>query len=225
MAARTICVLGGSGFVGTQLCAALASAGWIITVPTRNPDRAQPPEPLPTLALVAADVHDGDGSRCSAPPGRGRKSGRHPERARPRRQWIRARPRDARPKVVAACRRQRVPRLLQMSALNADADIGLSHYLRSKGRAERVMREECGPDLGMDDIPAVRDLRAARRFREPVPRLLSVIPLVLPLARPGARFAPVWVEDVVAAFMRSLADDGDRRRMLRTRRAGDLHAP
>ena len=38
-------------------------------------------------------------------------------------------------------------------------------------------------------------------------RLLRAIPLCLPLARPGARFAPVWVGDVVAAILRSLADD------------------
>ena len=40
-------------------------------------------------------------------------------------------------------------------------------------------------------------------------RLLRAIPLGLPLARPGARFAPVWVGDVVAAIQRALADDGD----------------
>ena len=39
---------------------------------------------------------------------------------------------------------QRVDRLLHLSALNADADNGTSHYLRSKGRGERIVREECG---------------------------------------------------------------------------------
>ena len=38
-------------------------------------------------------------------------------------------------------------------------------------------------------------------------RLLRAIPLGLPLARPGARFAPVWIGDVVAALQRALADD------------------
>jgi NADH dehydrogenase len=37
--------------------------------------------------------------------------------------------------------------------------------------------------------------------------LLRMIPLFLPLARPGARLAPVWIEDVVAALLRALADD------------------
>ena len=39
-------------------------------------------------------------------------------------------------------------------------------------------------------------------------RLLRAIPLGLPLARPGARFAPVWIGDVVASIQRSLADNG-----------------
>ena len=39
-------------------------------------------------------------------------------------------------------------------------------------------------------------------------RLLRGIPLGIPLARPGSRFAPVWVGDVVAAMQRALADDG-----------------
>ena len=58
MAWRTVCVLGGSGFVGTQLCAALVREGWLVTVPTRNPDRARHLKLLPTLALVAADARD-----------------------------------------------------------------------------------------------------------------------------------------------------------------------
>ena len=50
-------------------------------------------------------------------------------------------------KVVDACRRAARRRLLHMSALNADADRGASHYLRSKGRAERVIARNAGPDL------------------------------------------------------------------------------
>ena len=47
-------------------------------------------------------------------------------------------------KVVRACRRTGVGRLLQMSSLKADADRGTSHYLKSKGRAERIVATESG---------------------------------------------------------------------------------
>jgi NADH dehydrogenase len=109
--------------------------------------------------------------------------------------------------LVAACRRQRVPRLLQMSALNADADNGPSHYLRSKGRAERVVRDECGADLQWTIFRPSVIFGPRDDFANRFARLLKAIPLAFPLARPGARFAPVWIEDVVAAFMRALADD------------------
>ena len=58
MAARSICVLGGSGFVGARLCAVLAREGWRITVPTRNPNRARHLAMIPSLRLVGADIHD-----------------------------------------------------------------------------------------------------------------------------------------------------------------------
>ena len=58
MAVPSVCVLGGSGFVGTHLCAALAREGWRVTVPTRDPVRAQHLAPIPSLKLVAADIHD-----------------------------------------------------------------------------------------------------------------------------------------------------------------------
>ena len=58
MAPGSICVLGGSGFVGTHLCAALARDGWRIVVPTRDPFRARHLAPVPALKLVAADIHD-----------------------------------------------------------------------------------------------------------------------------------------------------------------------
>ena len=53
-----ICVLGGTGFVGTEIVSQLASAGHSIRVPTRAPARGQHLSVLPTVEIVAADVHD-----------------------------------------------------------------------------------------------------------------------------------------------------------------------
>ncbi len=226
MARRSVCVLGGSGFVGTQLCAALATAGWLITVPTRNPDRARHLTLLPTLALVAADVHDGDrlAVLCSRQDAVVNLIGILNERGRDGSGFEHAHVALART-LVAACRRQRVPRLLQMSALNADADRGPSHYLRSKGRAERVIREECGPDLLWTIFQPSVIFGPRDDFANRFARLLRVLPLALPLARPGARFAPVWVEDVVAAFMRALADDATAGECYELAGPEILHAP
>jgi NADH dehydrogenase len=208
MAARSVCVLGGSGFVGTQLCAALARSGWRILVPTRNPSRAQHLAMVPTLRLVGADVHDPGqlATLCERQqaiinlvgilnePGRDGSGFRrvHTELAR---------------KLVAACRRSGVTRLLQVSALNADADRGVSHYLRSKGMAERIIREESGDVLRWTLFRPSVIFGPGDDFVNRFAGLLRMIPLCLPLARPGALFAPVWVEDVVAALMRALDDE------------------
>lgn len=123
MTTLSVCLLGGSGFVGTQLAAALASEGIRITVPTRNPDRAKHLRLLPTLTLVAADIHDPAAlDRLLA----GQQAvvnlvGILNERGRDGRGFERAHVALAR-NLVASCRRQRVARLLQVSALNADPD-------------------------------------------------------------------------------------------------------
>jgi len=194
--------------VGTQLCAALVREGWIVTVPTRNPDRARHLKLLPTLALVAADVHDTDklAVLCAGQQAVVNLVGILNERGHDGRGFEQAHVALAR-KLVLACRRQRVPRLFQMSALNADPDRGTSHYLRSKGRAERIVRDECGADLQWTIFRPSVIFGPRDDFINRFSRLLRVIPFMFPLARPMARFQPVWVEDVVAAIMHSLADE------------------
>jgi NADH dehydrogenase len=110
-------------------------------------------------------------------------------------------------KLVEACRRQRVDRLIQVSALGADAERGPSHYLKSKGRAERIIREESGPDLRWTIFQPSVIFGPGDDFVNRFARLLRAIPLGIPLARAGARFAPVWVGDVVSAILRALADE------------------
>ena len=58
MSITTICVLGGAGFVGRHVCAALAARGYRVRVPTRSAERAKFLTLLPTVEPVAADVHD-----------------------------------------------------------------------------------------------------------------------------------------------------------------------
>jgi NADH dehydrogenase len=208
MTPGSICVLGGSGFVGTHLCAALARDGWQITVPTRDPARARHLAPIPSLKLVAADIHDAGqlAALCAGQRAVVNLVGILNERGRSGRGFDRVHSALA-GRLVETCRRERVDRLLHVSALNADADHGPSLYLRSKGRAERLIRDESGPDLRWTIFQPSVIFGAGDDFVNRFARLLRAIPLWLPLARAGARFAPVWVGDVVAAMQKALADE------------------
>ncbi|HXV41380.1 MAG TPA: complex I NDUFA9 subunit family protein [Steroidobacteraceae bacterium] len=208
MTARSACVLGGSGFVGTHLVSALAREGWQLTVPTRDPASAAHLAMIPSLRLVPADVHDPAAlaAVCAGQSAVVNLVGILNESGRDGRGFQRAHAELAR-KLVEACRRQRVDRLIQVSALGADAERGPSHYLKSKGRAERIIREESGPDLRWTIFRPSVIFGPGDDFVNRFARLLQAIPLGIPLARAGARFAPVWVGDVVTAILRALADE------------------
>lgn len=170
-------------------------------VPTRDRERAKQLILLPTVDVMNTDVHDAqDLARairgCDAVinlvgvlhDGRGRGSFReaHVELAR---------------KVVAASRDNGVRRLLHMSALGA-AEQAPSAYLRSKGEAEAIVRGS-----GLDATLFRPSVIFGREdsFLNLFASLLRLLPVMV-LASPNARFQPVFVEDVAAAFVSSLAD-------------------
>jgi uncharacterized protein YbjT (DUF2867 family) len=199
MSITTICVLGGAGFVGRHVCAALAARGYRVRVPTRSVERAKFLTMLPTVEPVAADAHDAATLRelfrgCDAVinlvgvlhGGRG-KSGftaAHVDLART---------------VAGACRDAGVRRVLHMSALNAATD-GPSDYLRSKGEAEAIMR------ASSLDVTVFRPSVVFGRedkFLNTFAMMLKLIPvMIVPAGQ--ARFQPVYVEDVAQAFARAL---------------------
>jgi NADH dehydrogenase len=89
-----------------------------------------------------------------------------------------------------------------MSALGAGAQAP-SQYLRSKGEAEALIRVAAASLDATIFRPSVifgPNDSLTNRFAG----LLRLGRGVLPLARPRARFAPVWVCDVVEAFTRAL---------------------
>jgi NADH dehydrogenase len=202
MEITTVAVLGGSGFVGRHICHALVAEGYRARVATRDRERAKEQLILlPTVDVAVADVHDPSqlvalvrGAEAVISlvgvlhEGRGPASfqAAHVELTR---------------KVVAACREGGVSRLLHMSALGADP-AGPSRYQRTKGEAERIVRESglawtifrpsviFGPGDGFINLFA---------------KLLQLAPVV-PLACPNTRFQPVYVEDVAQAFVKSLGD-------------------
>lgn len=197
-----VCLLGGSGFVGRHVCHALAAEGYRVRVATRDRERAKEQLILlPTVDVAAVDIHDpaalsafvrGSDAAINLVgvlhDGRGNRSfqAAHVELAR---------------NVVAACRGQGVRRLLHMSALAAARD-GPSRYLRTKGEAEALVRES---GLAWTIYRPSVVFGPGDSFLNLFAKVLRFSPVVA-LACPGARFQPVYVEDVAAAFVKGLAD-------------------
>jgi len=201
MTSLRITVLGGTGFVGRALVKRLAEDGHRVQLLSRNLaphyDRLVPPN----VELRELDVHDA-GALASAFAGsdavinlvgilnEAGDNGRGFQRVHVA--LTRA--------VIAACTAAGVTRLLQMSSLNAGR--GTSYYLRSRGDAEAAVKASglawtiFEPSVIFGEGDGLFTRFAA---------LLKLAP-VMPLARAGCKFAPVFIGDVVEAYARALAD-------------------
>lgn len=212
MKLTNVLVLGGSGFVGRHLVAALARTGIRVLVASRHRERAKHLILLPTVEVLEADIFARGvlerlvsgreavinliGTLHSR---RGRRDERGPNDYGPDFARVHVELPQA---IVAACRAAGVRRLLHMSALGAAANAP-SEYLRSKGIGERAV-------LAADDLdvtvfrPSVifgpEDL-----FLNRFAMLARLLPVIAPPC-PDARFQPVYVGDVARAMCAALED-------------------
>lgn len=206
MGAGNILIIGGSGFVGRAVASRLAAAGAALRIPTRHEARGGHLRVLPQAEVVEADVHDPAAlaalmegqdavvslvgvlhSRPGKPYG--------PDFARAHVELP--------AKIVAACGRAGVGRLVHISALGADP-AGPSEYQRSKAAGEEAIRG-AGPGLAWTLLRPSVIFGRDDHFLNLFAGLLRVFP-VLPLAGAGTRFQPVWVEDVAETVAHCLAE-------------------
>jgi NADH dehydrogenase len=193
-----ILVLGGGGFVGRHLVAALVAQGARVTVPARRRERAKHLLPLPTVEVVECDVNRREALSALI-------AGRDavvnlvgilhgPGFARAHVELPRA--------LVAACREHGVRRLLHMSALGAALEAP-SEYLRTKGAGEQAV-------LGAEDLdstvfrPSVI-FGPEDEFLNMFAGLARLSP-VLPLPNANARFQPIYVRDVAQVMVEALGN-------------------
>ena len=198
----TITVLGGTGFVGRHLVPRLREQGASVRVLTRNRSARRELAVLPGVQLLDCDVHDAQALREGLAgsdavinlvgilnePGRGGAGFRraHTELTRT---------------LVQVMRELQISRLLQMSSLQAGA--GDSHYLRTRGEAEQLVRDSgLSWTLYRPSVIFGAGDGLYFRFADLLRRLPPGVPL--PLAHTGTRFQPVFVGDVVEAMLRTL---------------------
>lgn len=197
-----ILMLGGSGFVGGHLTRRLAADGHRVTVITRYAPGARHLKVVPGARIETLDPYDVDALAevLASHDALVNLVGILNERGFGGSGFRRAHVTLVEG-AIEACRRAGVDRLIHMSALNAGN--GDSHYLKTRGEGEARVRES-GLDWTMFRPSTIfgPDDSFLNRFAG----LLAISP-VLPLARPGARFAPVHVGDVVEAFARAAARD------------------
>lgn len=206
MLIRTIGILGGTGFVGRTLANRLTRDGYRLRVLTRNREaHREDLILLPSLDLVETNIHDPELLThhlrgCDAVINlvgilneRGRDGA-----------GFRAVHVELTRNLIDACGVNGITRVLQMSALHADAAAGPSHYLRTKGEAEDLLHG--APELLVTSYRPSVIFGAQDSFFNRFARLLRFTPWVFPLACASARFAPVFVEDVAEAFARTLCN-------------------
>jgi uncharacterized protein YbjT (DUF2867 family) len=195
MQIKSVCILGGSGFVGRHLAHQLVERSLSLKVLTRRRETAKHLIPLPSVDVVEANVFDTNGLARHF---EGQDAvinlvGILHERKHRDFQDVHARLPEA---VIDACRQTGVKRLLHMSALGADAG-SKSAYQRSKAEGERHVHDaaDIHSTIFRPSVIFGRDDSFLNLFA----RIVRIAP-VLPLAGATARFQPVWVEDVARAF-------------------------
>lgn len=199
MDTTNVCLLGGTGFVGYHLANHLARAGYRVRVPSRHRERHRDLMVIPTVDLSDANIHDDKKLQqliegCEIVINLvGILNPQRPEAF----QRVHV---DLPTRVVEACRKTGVRRLIHMSAINADAVRDTSEYLRSKGKGEKIALEAHGGALAVSVFRPSVIFGPGDHLYNRFASLLRFAP-VLPLACAQARFAPVYVEDVAKAMV------------------------
>lgn len=193
----SICVLGGTGFVGSHLCTELGNRGHSIKILTRRREQHRELLVLPSVQIIESDIYNENQLKthfhdCDVvinlvgilnEKGRRGKGFHiaHVELAR---------------KIVATCLSCKVPRLLHMSALNADPN-GKSFYLRTKGEAENYVHTFAANKIAVTSFRPSVIFGPEDDFLNRFASILKFSLGIFPLACANARFAPVYIGDVV----------------------------
>ena len=198
---KNVLVLGGTGFVGRHVCAALQRAGLSVTVITRRLAHAQAIRHLPLVHVVQGDVHSPQ-VLAQHLPGHDAVINLvailHGNEARFEHVHV-----SLPTHLVEAMAHAGVQRLIQVSALGAGLQ-SPSMYQRSKAQGEQVLKSAAqAHSMALTLIRPSVIFGLDDRFINLFARLQAFAPVV-PLASAHTRFQPVWVQDVAQGIVNAL---------------------
>ena len=200
-----ITILGGTGFIGSQLCAKLSPLCDKIHVLTRNTEANKDLKLIPNLEIIQANVSDdrtlnsmfASSDIVINTIGILNESGRdntfynlHYELTK---------------KVSNAIKINKVKRYLHISSLNADPR-AISQYLITKGLAENYIRDNtnnfCNTTIFRPSIVFGEDDSFFNKFST----ILKFLP-VFPLACPDSKFMPIYVSELTDFMVSTIRDN------------------
>ncbi|SEN09268.1 NADH dehydrogenase [Loktanella fryxellensis] len=204
---QLVTIYGGSGFVGRYIARRLAKDGWRIRVACRTPNEAMFVRTYGAVGQVEpvfCNVRDDDSVRAVM---RGADAvvycvGVLAEAGRNTFKAVQA---EAPGRIARIARSEGVTRMVQISAIGANAD-SASAYARTKAQGERAVLEHM-PDAVIlrPSIVFGPEDQFFNRFAG-----LSRVGPVLPVVGADTRFQPVYVDDVAAAAAAALHDPATR---------------
>ncbi len=200
MTTKNISILGGAGFVGSSLVTKLDQAGYQVKVLSRRRETAKHLILLPNIQVVTCDISDNRALKDSLIGSDavinlvgilhedGKSGFENIHHQLPRR-------------VAQLCDELGIARLIHMSALQASKNAP-SAYLKSKAAGEAAVNE-FSKKLDITIFKPSVIFGRGDSFINMFANLVRYLP-VIALAKPDAKFQPIWVEDVAQCFVNAL---------------------
>ena len=200
MTIKTITILGGAGFVGSSIVAKLDQLGYQVKVLTRRREAAKHLILLPNVQVIDCDIADNHALKNALKGSdavinlvgilheNSKNSFEKIHHQLPRR-------------VAQMCEELGIARLIHMSALQASINAP-SAYLKSKAAGEAAVNE-FSKKLNITIFKPSVVFGRGDSFVNLFANLVRYLP-VIALAKPNAKFQPIWVEDVAQCFVNAL---------------------
>ena len=200
MTIKSVCVLGGAGFVGSSIVGKLDAAGYQVKVLTRRREASKHLILLPNVQVVECDVMNNQALKQALTgadavinligilhenPKNTFEANHH---QLPRR-------------IAQICENLGIERLIHMSALQASTHAP-SQYLISKAKGEAALKD-FSKKLDVTIFRPSVIFGRNDQFLNLFATVVKYLP-VIALAKPNARFQPIWVEDVASCFVNTL---------------------